>query len=287
MLNVNNKILWLADFNLDDAPGGAQRSDQLIIDQGRILGYNITKFTNNTFPPATNIHNYDVLVTSNLHALTVKNPGLLNQIFTHKYHVRIEHDSNDYLSQDDRIKLFSNCKKTFLLSDFHYDFFRNFYGDIFKNVEIIYDPIFGDDFKDLKNQREDKILCVGYLHYLKGSYEFFDYVLTNPDKKFVVAGWPSNHCLNYMLQTIKNVEYLGTLDYSKMPEIYNKYKYLYYSPNLNEPFCRSVAEAILCGMQLLTNNPKQIGCIREIEKVGIDQFREMCSKAAIKFWQSI
>jgi len=287
MLNVNSKILWLADFNLDEAPGGAQRSDHFLVNQGTILGYKITKLTSNTFLSSINIHDYDIVVTSNLHALTVKNPDLLDQIFKHKYHVRVEHDSNDYLSQDQRLKLFGNCKRTFFLSDFHHEFFKHLYGDIFKNVEIVYDPIFGDEFKDLQKIREDKILYVGYLHPLKGSYEFFDYVLANPNKKFIVAGWPANYSLQHLLTTISNVEYLGTLDYSKMPELYNKYKYLYYTPNLNEPFCRSVAEAILCGMKLMTNNPQRIGCIREIEKLGIENFREECSKAALKFWEKV
>ena len=43
MLSVNNKILWLADFDLDMSMGGAQRSDKILIDQGKLLGYNIVK----------------------------------------------------------------------------------------------------------------------------------------------------------------------------------------------------------------------------------------------------
>ena len=49
MDNVNQKILWLADFDLDKAPGGAQRSDKIIIDQGKLLGFNILKTNHETF----------------------------------------------------------------------------------------------------------------------------------------------------------------------------------------------------------------------------------------------
>ena len=72
-----------------------------------------------------------------------------------------------------------------------------------------------------------------------------------------------------------------------MPTIYNKYKYMFYTPNLNEPFCRSVAEAALCGMKILTNCKDRIGCLLEIEKVGIDNFREKCSKAGLNFWEKL
>ena len=37
MDNVNKKILWLADHDLDQAPGGAQRSDSIIISQGTLV----------------------------------------------------------------------------------------------------------------------------------------------------------------------------------------------------------------------------------------------------------
>ena len=287
MLDVNNKILWLADYDLDVAPGGAQRSDKIIIDQGKLLGYNILKLNHETYNSSINIHAYDVLITSNLCALSSKNPDLINNISKHKYHVRLEHDSNEYLKQEDRIKLFDSCVKTIFLSDFHISFFKEIYGDIFKNIEIIYDPIDTTVFKDYKQEREDKTLYSGYMHTLKGTYDFFTFALLNPDKKFVLAGWTDDAVLYHLSNTVPNVEYLGIKQYEEMPVIYNKYKYMFYSPNLNEPFCRSVGEAISCGMLLFTSKPNQIGCLKEISKVGIDKFREKCNTAALDFWNKI
>ena len=287
MLDVNKKILWLADYDLDVAPGGAQRSDKIIIDQGKLLGFNILKLNHKTYNSSVNINDYDVIITSNLSELVFKNHDLIDKISKHKYHVRLEHDSNEYLKQEDRIKLFGSCVKSIFLSDFHISFFRQRYGDIFKNVEIIYDPIDFHNFRDLKIAREDKILYAGYMHPLKGSFEFFDFVLTNPNQKFIIAGWTDNNILNHLCNSVSNVEYLGLIKYEQMPEIYNKYKYMFYNPNLNEPFCRSVAEAILCGMLILTSQENRIGCINEISKIGIEKFKEECSKACLKFWQII
>ena len=38
------KILWIADYNINQNIGGAQRTNQLLIDKGKSLGYNITEF---------------------------------------------------------------------------------------------------------------------------------------------------------------------------------------------------------------------------------------------------
>ena len=95
MDNVNQKILWLSDFDLDKAPGGAQRSDKLIIDKGKLLGFNILKLNHETFGEHVNIHDYDILVTSNVCAVLQKFPWVLDEITKHQHHVRIEHDSND------------------------------------------------------------------------------------------------------------------------------------------------------------------------------------------------
>ena len=287
MLDVNKKILWLADYDLDVAPGGAQRSDKIIIDQGKLLGYNILKLNHNTYNDLINIHNYDVLITSNLLSLSYKNKNLINEISKHKYHIRLEHDSNEYLNQEDRIKLFGSCVKSIFLSNFHISFFRQRYGDIFKNVEIIYDPIDFHNFRNLNQERENKILYAGYMHPLKGSFEFFDFVLSNPNQKFAIAGWTDNLILQHLCNSINNVEYLGLARYEQMPAIYNKYKYMFYNPNLDEPFCRSVAEASLCGMLILTSKDNKIGCLHEISKIGINDFREKCGKAGLTFWQKI
>lgn len=287
MINVNQKILWLADYDLDTAPGGAQRSDKIIIDKGKLLGFNILKVNHETFGKHINIHNYDILVTSNVCAILQKHSWVLDEITKHKYHVRIEHDSNDYLNQESRIKLFSFCKKTFFLTDYHLLFFKQLYGDIFQNVEIVPDPIETDKFYDFQKEREDKVLYVGYMHPLKGTSNFFEHVLRNPHQKFAIAGWSDYQTYNFLSKNVPNVENLGLIQYQQMPQVYNKYKSLYYDPNLREPFCRSVAEAVICGMLILTSKENQIGCIQDIKKYGTEKFKENCKNASIDFWNKI
>lgn len=287
MQDVNKKILWLADFDLHQAAGGAQRSDKILIDHGKSLGFNILKVNKDTFGAHINIHDYDILISSNIQALLHLNTWLLKEITNHKYHIRIEHDSNAYLSKEHRKLLFSNCAKTFLLSEFHHQYFIQDYGDIFKNVEIVSDPIDTDKFYDFSKPRENAVLYAGYMHPLKGSYEFFDYVLQNPDIKFVVASWSNYPTLDFLCKSIRNVEYLGIIEYEQMPDIYNKYTSFFYNPNLREPFCRSFAEALLCGNKIICGKLNNIGAYHEFIKHGKNKFIENCKNAHTQFWSKI
>ena len=158
MLEVNKKVLWISDFDLDTAPGGAQRSDFLIIEKAKLLGISIKKTNKDNILDIENFNAFDMIVTSNVTVILNENPHLLNHIYSHKNHVRLEHDSNEHISSEQRVKLFSNCKKTIFLSDYHYNFFKELYGEIFQNVEIIYDPINIKKFKNENREREDKIL---------------------------------------------------------------------------------------------------------------------------------
>lgn len=287
MQDVNKKIIWLADFDLHQAAGGAQRSDKILIDHGKYLGYNIFKINRETFGAHINIHDYDILVSSNVQALLHQNNWLLNDISKHKYHIRLEHDSNAYLTNENRKILFSNCKKTFFLTEFHHKYFIEEYGDIFYNVEIVSDPINTDIFKNKNLTRQDAILYAGYMHPLKGSYEFFDFVLQNPNTQFAVAGWSNYPTLDFLSKSLPNIKYLGIVDYEKMPDIYNSYTSFFYNPNLREPFCRSFAEALLCGCKIICSKLNNIGAYHDFIKYGKDKFIENCSTAHIQFWNKI
>lgn len=287
MTNVNKKILWISDFDIETAPGGAQRSDKIIIDEGRLQGKNIKKVKFDSLPSADDFFDFDLVISSNVTYIAHKTPDFIDLLSKHPNHVRIEHDSNEYVTKETRSNIFSNCKRTFFLSDYHYSFFKELYGDIFKNVVINYDPINTHQFYDHRKKRENKILYAGYIHEAKGSSLFFEKALREPENKFVVAGFSTHLIYHFLASKIPNVEFLGKIEYEKMPEIYNKYTTLFYEPNLREPFCRTIAESALCGINILTNQKNKIGSLQEIEKVGIEEFANKCNSAAKTFWEKI
>ena len=59
---IKKTVLWVADFGIRHNQGGAQRSDSIIISEGRKTGMNITEF-NYDVNPAIFHNKYDVIVT--------------------------------------------------------------------------------------------------------------------------------------------------------------------------------------------------------------------------------
>jgi len=277
------RILWISDFGISHNIGGAQRSNQIIIDEGISRNYVITEFNHNSNIDLIN-NNYDLVISSNLEILSAGYPDIIRYISSADKHVRIEHDSNRYLSKENREILFGSCDITFFLTQFHHNQFVKMYGSIFKNVEIVPDPIDTSLFYNMEQEREDKILYVGYMHHLKGTNIFLQYVAENPNLKFVMASW-GNSNYQQVAMSLSNIEWLGNIDYSKMPNLYNKYKTFYYHPVFFEPFCRSVGEAILCGMEINSNNI--VGSLHYYNSVGRHTFKTECNNAPSRFWDHV
>jgi glycosyltransferase involved in cell wall biosynthesis len=288
--DYNMKILFITDFSLDHNSGGAQRSNDIIVKTGIELKhvvhnmYHDSGLKTNDLIKLIGEHKYDYIISSNLELLS-KEEGLIDLLYMMPNHIRLEHDMNMYLDDESRFKLFSNCHKTFFLTEYHHQKFRDFYGDYFQNVEIVADPIDTSVFYDFGKDREDATLYTGFMHSFKGTSVFINHVKENPSKKFIVAGWGSDHLVN-QIKDLENVEYLEKVEYEKMPEVYNRVSSIFYKPNMCEPFCRSVGEAILCGVPNLVVNDI-IGCVHEESRLGFDEFKNSCNNAADNFWSKI
>ena len=274
------KILWVADFGLPHNIGGSQRTDSFVIEEGRNRGHEIVTF-NHDSQDALLAADYDMVVSNNLEALSRSRPNVIAFLLQHPNHIRFEHDSNSYLTPDARKALFNSTKKNIFLSDFHYKSFVHLYGDIFPNAEVCSPYIDPETFKDNGQEREDATLYVGFFHFLKGTNNFMEKVVMNPDKKFVVAGWGDPFYENNM-KSFKNVEFLGKVSHDEMPLLFNRYTKLYYHPEKFEPFCRSVGEAIMCGIEPDTSN--NIGAVADYITLGLEKMRENCSTSDKKWW---
>ncbi len=276
------KILWIADFGLQHNIGGAQRTDSFVIEEGRTRGHEIV-FLNHDTPSDILNDEYDLVVSGNLENLS-RRADVFNYLLNHPNHVRFEHDSNSYLSSEARQALFNSTKKNMFLSEFHYNTFVNMYGDIFPNAEIVSPYIDTDLFKDNGSHREDKTLYVGFFHFFKGTINFLNKVLLSPEKKFAVAGW-GNTGMESHLKSFSNVEFLGQVNHNDMPALFNRYTTMYYHPEKFEPFCRSVGEAILCGMEVDVSD--NVGATHDFKKFGKEKLSEMCSTSPSKWWDKV
>ena len=115
------RILWVADFGLQHNIGGSQRTDSFVIKEGRERGHEIIPFNYDTPSDLLN-ESYDMVVSNNLESLG-RRADVFQFLLQHPNHVRFEHDSNAYLSNDARKALFNSTKKNIFLSDFHHKSF--------------------------------------------------------------------------------------------------------------------------------------------------------------------
>jgi glycosyltransferase involved in cell wall biosynthesis len=278
------KVLLISDFGIRHSLGGAQRSNQLILDEGIQRGHDISIYHYDTDQSVLWENIYDIVISSNLEVLSKTNPMIIQYCTSAHNHVRLEHDFCRYLDRNVRQLLYETCQKTFFLTNYHYKKFVEYYGDYFINVEIVPDPIDMKKFYNMELERKDDILYVGFMHPLKGTNNFMNYVINNPDKSFTVAGWGDNKYEDFMRNT-SNVNFLGKIDYADMMVLYNTHKQMYYKPEFDEPFCRAVGEALMCGVHIIGDSDK-IGSLHMLKEDPIN-FAKKCNDAAKTFWETL
>jgi hypothetical protein len=279
------KVLFISDFNLKHNYGGAQVSNDIIIETGKKIGHEIIEFNYNSSPIEL-LHNYDLIISSNLNVISIQTPSVIDYIINSKNHVRLEHDSCLYLDNEVRRRLFTSAKINFFLSDFHASFFRDLYGDYFSNIEIVYDPI---NCSEIHRETKEKIYDItyaGFLHQVKGCNNLYQFAKDNPNRFINIFGWAEDPSIIERLSSLNNVTFHGRKSHSEIFKIYSQSKYIYHNPIINEPFCRMVGEALLCGCDFIGDKSK-IGSIQEFEKSGYDKFSENCQNAAEIFWSKL
>jgi glycosyltransferase involved in cell wall biosynthesis len=277
------KILFISDFGLHHNKGGAQRSNQMIIDEGIARNHQVIPHHIDS-SSVDLMYSYDLVISSNLEAFSKHKPEVFNFLSKQKKHIRLEHDMCAYLSEDDRNHLFDSTILNIFLSEFHIKCFKTVYGLSFSNATVVYDPIDTSLFNNQKKERSSNVLYCGFLHPLKGYPELVSYAKFNPSINVDIYGWGDPRII-HDIKSKSNMEYLGSKEYEDMPEIYNSYERIFHKPQVNEPFCRMVAEAMLCGMKPIHNN--KIGSIREVAKVGLEEFAQKANNAAKEFWEKV
>jgi len=279
------KVLFISDFTLEQNKGGAQVSNKLIIDKGRELGINIKEHDHKS-SITDFLSSYDLVINSNLAFINKISPEKMPLIIKSPNYVRLEHDSCSYLSSEEREDLFKNSKLNFFLSRYHYQFFTEMYGNYFRNVEIVYDPIDTSIFKKSQDEKIYDVVYCGYLHDLKGVHNLISFAKQNPNRKVSIFGWGDKD-YTPLFDKVENIEFLGLKSHEEVAKIFQQSKALFHYPIVNEPFCRMVGEALLCGVEEIIGDTEKIGAYLEFKEVGYDNFKNGCENAAETFWSKI
>ena len=281
------KVLFISDFSIEQNSGGAQISNDIMIKRGREIGHEIDEY-NYDSSPMTFLSNYDVIISSNLQHImqTQQSAFVFDKIISHPKHIRYEHDSCHYLPEDIRKLLFSSSIINFFLSNFHISFFKQYYGDYFNNVHIVYDPIDVNLFnKNNLTQTKDILYC-GFLHHLKGIDNLISFANLYPERNISIYGWAEDENITNRIQKIKNIDFKGKISNKDLIQVYKDHKYIYHNPIVNEPFCRMVGEACLCGLDFIGDENK-IGSVQEFKSKDYTSFSNLCNKSPDIFWKTI
>ena len=126
----------------------------------------------------------------------------------------------------------------------------------------------------------------GYIHELKGAKKIIDFAKKNPDKEISIFGW-SHVDPNEFFKNQNNIKFGGLKTQEEVADILKQSKAIFHSPIVNEPFCRMIGEALLCGVEEVIGEVNKIGSYLEFNKVGYDEFKNKCENASEIFWQKI
>jgi len=135
-----------------------------------------------------------------------------------------------------------NAKVSMFASPLHRDEFERFMNQPIENSFLYAREIDTSKFNNLGANRDIEYFTVGAINHWKGT----DLVVAQyKDQGLHVAGYGST--------TLKDVVYLGRVPHDELPEIYNRTKNFVHFPRCKEAFGRTVAEAALCGCNIIGN----------------------------------
>ena len=245
------KIIWVADNSIKDHPGGAQITNNLMIEFGRKLGYTILEWTKNggeTFEESK----HDLFIINNINELYIKNKAIFEDIVENKTFVRYVHDYDwvyGTIPETFIAKMFSKSKINIFLSPLHFK--RTKMTGLPIDNHAIIPPQISLRAQSGGTRRSNFVIYTGGIATHKGITNIINYALLNPHLTFHLYGWVENSSIVKRLPN--NVKVFEPIKHDGIYARLRDYEYFIHLPLWNEPFGRSVAEAYLAGCKLITN----------------------------------
>lgn len=278
------KVAFIHDHHLNEIPdGGAQITTAELI---RCCPFDIT-FLNPKTIDFHDLQSFSKLIISNCKFF---NDEQMNRILAHPCFIKFERDFYNLANIGHgrfRKMLFEQSARNIFLSPLHYERFKEIHKDIEwedAKVSLHHVPVDIKKFNPRGLPRRNVYAFVGALVSHKGIDNLFSIANQLPEITIEVygRGFPE---YEELICKYPNMAYMGMVPYDDMPSIYNNVKGFIFLPSEIEPFGRVVAEARLCGCEMVLN-----------EKVGAksyewfweyDEFWEKMRTAGETFWELI
>jgi hypothetical protein len=266
-------IVWLTEFS-ESVNMGTTISDKALIEKGRELGHEITVLSELAIRP---IINADLCVLSAFPQLNAKAMDIISQI---PYVNVVRHMG--FWGQN--VRQFPDLLKKAKLNVFSSPLQKDKFWDSRCKAECMPDYI-GNTFKITNTERSGDIVYVGDLLQEDGFKRVIEFAHQNPDRRIDIYSQDKQGTDIYMRLVPGNVQFKQAIPYEGMPEVLNQYKNFIYLPVQAKSFCRSVAEAYLCGCSLMIN--ELVGCFSYDWAKNRDEFRKNVTEARNMFWNRV
>lgn len=250
--------------------GGAELSNNAIIQRGEELGYEIVYDNLQVFETTKKLLNSaDIAIINNIVKCSYESELIDYLIQNDIKYVKWEHDYGlcakrslyCFVSSrvrnccdDKKFKQYRNLYAKSILnvyqSPMHYDYHNLFYGKAVNHHIILPPPISTNAIIKNKLKEKDSVIFLGDLNFIKGGNELVQFAIDHPEYKVKVLG--ENRLRNRDLPS--NIVLKGKVSNAKAMQDLANSEYFFFKPNMPEASGRVAAEAFLSGAKIISND---------------------------------
>ena len=242
------KIIYISDFFADEILGGAELSDNVVIEYLANKGYNIKTVKSQTFDPT--IHKADTFIISNFTGLSKENINLF--CTSNIKYIIIERDQKyvdtrntamypGFIAPPSRVvnkEFYRSAIKVFCLTS--------------KQAEIMNLHL---EIENIEN--------LGCTQFSKHQFDILrKNIGKNKEDKFaIVSGKRSNKAIQHCEVNKIDYDFLNPMPYEELIETLSKYKGIVFFSHAFESCCRLLVESRILELKIITDNRN--GCTYE------------------------
>jgi len=276
------RIAWVADFSVDEHSGGAQRTNEIMIERGRELGYEIEEVNSADW----RLVDADLYILNNIHYIYWNHTPDLLKIIRGRPFIRYEHDYLWKIPMPfERIQeVYDKSLLNIFLSPSHLAEHQRA-GLRLDKVHIQPSPI--DTSAFFRGEGDsNRVLYTGELGGHKGILNVFEHARNHPKLRYDLYGWEGAMWNQLKEQMPRNCKNFAPVKYGSMPQLYRGYGKFIHLPIWMEPFGRTVAEAYLSGCELITN--KRVGFESfDWDYGNYEEVKAKLEEAPDRFWEKV
>ncbi len=290
---ITMKIAFLNDFNLQQYIGGCTITNSLMIKKGKELGYEIIEFNSkDNINPEKDLKDFDLIILNNINMFKeetlrwiIDNTRYMNYIHDYCWcqfrSAQCERCEVECSPAKIFVDLFANSILNVFLSPLHLEVYKRFFGETLRDAIYIPSPLEEGKFYFDEKKQEEKYLFAGIIMAHKGVTQILSYA-KSMNIKIDFAGKAISKAL--IKEIGEKHSYLGEVPFDKMPELYRKYKYFIINPLWDEPFGRTICEAVASGCKLIKfSGTKMTGF--ESYQLPPEEMVKKCIKSPEIFWK--